>query len=267
MALTHVEVKPNVFHITDGIGNFCTLLAGTTGAVLFDTMLGSDDLKGYVAALTPFAPTVIASHFHFDHLGGAYQFERVYLHPAEFPLLPLGRERIPVLTETLHADLSPMAVCYTDLDRLAPIGEGTVLDLGGLTAEVIHLPGHTAGSIGLLCRERGLLLAADALSPQYCIFFRESLPLARSAQTLEEIKKLPFDHFLSAHFDFLFPRSAVDKFRAAMDLPEKKKGMQYQYPLLPEEHGRFFVVNHMDDELGQLIGIVVKEEDVPALRK
>ncbi len=267
MALTHTEVKPGVFHISDGRGNFCTLLAGETGAVLFDTMLGFDDLRSYVAELTPFEPTVVISHFHFDHMGGAHQFEKVYLHEAELPLMDLGYERIAVLTETLNADLTEMSACYTRRERMAVIEEGTVLDLGGMTAQVVHLPGHTAGSIGLLCRERELLLAADALSPQYCIFFTESLPLATSVDTMRKIKELPFTHFLSAHFDLLFDRSTLDKFETAMVLPENKKGMKYDYPTLPGERGRFFVSVINDPEIDQLIGIAVKEEDVPALQK
>ena len=31
--------------------------------------------------------------------------------------------------------------------------EGDVINLGGMTLEVVELPGHPAGSIGLYCRE------------------------------------------------------------------------------------------------------------------
>jgi glyoxylase-like metal-dependent hydrolase (beta-lactamase superfamily II) len=263
MSLFHKEIVDGLYHIGDGRGNFCTLVTGECGAVLFDTMLGFDDLKGYVASLTPHEPMVINSHCHFDHAGGNHQFARIHMSREEFPLLELAHSRIPVLTHTLDADLSSMECCYTDLDRISPIEPGTVIDLGGRTAEVVALPGHTAGSIGLLLRQERILLAGDALSPQYCIFFRESLPLSESKKTLDMIQTLPIDHFLSSHFDILFPAKYVEIFRSCLDLPGKKRGMNYDYPILPEEKGKFFVLTPFDPEIGQLIGTAVKEEDAP----
>lgn len=267
MSLFHTEIRKGLYHIGDGRGNFCTLITGERGAVLFDTMLGFDDLKHYVAELTELEPMVINSHCHFDHVGGNFQFDHVYMHEKEFPLLELAAQRIPTLTETLHADLSAMQCCYTDRERIHAISEDTEIDLGGRTIRVIALPGHTPGSIGLLCVEDRLLLAGDALSPQYCTFFRESMPMAVSQKTIHGLWSLPFDCFLSSHFDILFEKGIMEKFEACFALVEKKRGMAYVYSALPEEHGRFFVLTPQDPGIGQLIGIVVKEEDVPALTK
>lgn len=267
MSLSHREVRDGIFHIGDGRGNFCTLVVGGTGAVLFDTMLGFDDLRSYVASLTDFSPMVINSHSHFDHIGGNHQFDRVYMSREELPLLELGHRRIPTLTRTLGADLSALECCYTDQARISTIEPGTVLDLGGRTVEVIPLPGHTPGCLGLLCREDRLLLAGDALSPQYCIFFRESLPLEVSRQTIHGLWARPFDWFLSSHFDRLFQKEIIRKFEACFDLVGKKRGMDYVYQTLPEERGRFFVLSIRDPELGTLIGAAVKDSDVPPLTK
>ena len=264
MSLRKKEVLPGIWHIGDDRENYCTLVVGDAGAVLFDTTMGFDDLCACVAEITAYEPVVINSHSHFDHIGGNRYFEKVYMHPAEFPLLELGESRLPTLTVTLDADLSPVKPCYAERERILPIEWGTVLDLGGKTVEVIPMPGHTPGSIGLLCREDRLLLAGDTLSPQCCVFFRESLPLAECAATVKSLWDLEFDHFLSSHFDFLFPRSVLEKFEACFDLPGKKRGMDYGFPPLPEERGKFFVLAPCDPEIGQLIGLAVKEEDAPA---
>ena len=259
----HREMLDGIYHIGDERGNFCTLVTGSRGAILFDTMAGFDDLKSYVENLTSFAPIVINSHCHFDHVGGNHQFDRVHMSREEFPLLELSFNRIPTLTRTLDADLSVTACCYTDLDRIHTIEPGTLLDLGNRTAEVIALPGHTPGSIGLLLREDRLLLAGDALSPQYCIFFRESLPLDTNRTTIHGLWTLPFDRFLTSHFDILFEKEIIRKFEACFDLVGKKRGMDYVYEILPEEHGRFFVLTPCDPEIHTLIGLAVKEEDAP----
>ena len=267
MSLFHKEIGKGIYHIGDGRGNFCTLITGETGAILFDTMLGFDDLKGYVMELTRFEPMVINSHCHFDHAGGNHQFDRVHMSREEFPLLDLAYSRLPTLTQTLHADLSAMECCYTDRDRIASIEPETVIDLGGRTVKVLALPGHTPGSIGLLCQEDRLLLAGDALSPQYCIFFQESLPKEVSKATIHSLWDQPFDHFLSAHFEMMFPKRIMEKFEACFELVEKKRGMDYVYQILPEERGRFFVLTPKDPEIGQLIGVAVKDCEVPALTK
>ena len=268
MSLFHQEVKKGIFHIGDGRGNFCTLIVGEVGAILFDTMLGFDDLKGYVSELTPFEPMVINSHCHFDHAGGNHQFSRVYMAEGELGLLELAHSRIPTLTRTLGADLSAMECCYTDRDRISVIEPDTVIDLGGKTVKVIAQPGHTAGSIGLLCMEDRLLLAGDTLSPQCCIFFRESLPLEVCRQTIHSLLDQPFDHFLSSHFDILFEKKTVEKFEACFDLNGKKRGMDYVYQILPEERGHFFVLSARDPELNTMVGLAVKNSDVlPVMKK
>lgn len=267
MSLFHKEVRDGIYHIGDGRGNFCTLIVGETGAILFDTMLGFDDLKGYVAGLTDFEPMVINSHCHFDHMGGNWQFDRVYMNESDFPLMELGYSRIPTLTKTLEADLSRMECCYTDWDKVSNIEPETVIDLGGRTVKVIALPGHTPGCIGLLCQEKRLLLAGDALSPQYCIFFQESLPLDVSRQTIHSLWELPFDHFLSSHFDIVFHKDIIHKFEACFDLIGTKRGMDYVYQILPEERGRFFVLNIKDPEINTLIGVAVKNSEAGILTK
>jgi glyoxylase-like metal-dependent hydrolase (beta-lactamase superfamily II) len=57
-----------------------------------------------------------------------------------------------------------------------PLGEP--VDLGGLSLELIHTPGHSPDSISLLCRARNILLAADVLypGPLYAQVPQASLP-------------------------------------------------------------------------------------------
>lgn len=267
MSLFHEEIRDGLYHIGDGEGNFCTLITGEHGAILYDTMLGFEDLKGYVAGLTHHEPMVINSHCHFDHTGGNYQFGRVYMSAAELPLLDLAYDRISTLTQTLRDDLADMESCYTRRDLISVIEPDSVIDLGGRTVKVIALPGHTAGCIGLLCQEDGILLAGDTLSPQCCIFFQESLSMETCRETIHKLWDVPFTHFLSSHFDTLFEKKIMEKFEACFDLVGKKRGMNYTYPILPDEHGKFFVLTPMDPDIGQLIGLAVKEADALAPEK
>ena len=258
------EIMPGVRQIGDGQGNFCTLLTGSHSAVLFDTMTGLGDLRGFISDLCPAEPVVIVSHGHFDHVGGARQFDTVYMSEADLPLLDVGRSQIPILERTLGRELSEMADSFCP-QRYRPLCPGTVLDLGGMTVEAVDLSGHTAGSIGLLCRELRLLLAGDALSPQMCILFPESLPLEHYARQLDRAMELPFDHFLSAHFDFRFPKSVIENFRRCIPLVGRKRGMEYEFGPLPHIKGSLYVGELQNRETGQLICLIVKP-DTPPLR-
>ena len=82
--------------------------------------------------------------------------------------------------------------------RAVPL-ESDVFDLGGLRLRVVSLPGHTPGSIGLLCEKSGLLLAADSWNPQTWVFFPECSPVDVYRQSLRSLLDLSFDRVLVSH--------------------------------------------------------------------
>ena len=83
--------------------------------------------------------------------------------------------------------------------ELIPVGEGHTFDLGGITLQVLHLPGDTAGSIGLYCPERRLLYVGDAINGFLWLFLPEAEPLSAYIRTLHKAAALPFTHMLLSH--------------------------------------------------------------------
>lgn len=81
-------LRPHIIQLENSIGNCCSLVLGRKYAILFDTMSGYGDLRGYVESLTSLPVIVINSHGHFDHMGGNYQFDETYMSPLDRPLLP-----------------------------------------------------------------------------------------------------------------------------------------------------------------------------------
>lgn len=175
------EICPGVWHFEEDYRVYCTLLQGKDRAILWDTGQGKRNLAELVTSRLPVPCLVLNSHGHSDHSGGNGRFPLVYAHRLDWPLL--------------QAQSQMTGRGYT----LAPLEAGETFDLGGLTAEVVSLAGHTKGSVGLLLERERLLLAGDALNPALLLLGREADSLAQLRQTLERAEELPFDRYLSSH--------------------------------------------------------------------
>ena len=77
------DLTEHVTWITDPTGVSAFLVKGEREAALLDTCVGFVGLKEKVEGLTSLPLTVILTHGHGDHAGGAGEFEKVYMHPAD----------------------------------------------------------------------------------------------------------------------------------------------------------------------------------------
>ena len=97
---------------------------------------------------------VVASHSHYDHVGGHWQFDHVLAPDTAFTRArQRGHENTAVREEVSAAALCrPLPKGVTlDNHRIRPfvpakrIEDAAVIDLGGLELEVLSIPGHTPG--------------------------------------------------------------------------------------------------------------------------
>lgn len=187
-----VELEKGLYLIDDAGHSTAYLLCGEMGAALIDTLNGAEDLQEIVSGLTALPLTVINTHGHCDHIAGNIFFDEAWIHPADEAL---AGEHFGFLEEELRRfGRKPCPFRH--------LAEGQVFDLGGVTLEVISLKGHTAGSVGLLCREKRLLFTGDGLNPHIWMQLEESLPLRVLAETLEQVQEkygAAFDRILYGH--------------------------------------------------------------------
>ncbi len=232
-----------VWLLQDRTGCCANLVIGSSRALLFDTCCGWDELKGAVRELTALPLLVINSHGHYDHIGGNAQFDRVYLHPADFPLLQLYE---PEQLERWRREMAPDAgdeipsVPPGDWGNILPL-DFTEFDLGGLSGKLIPLPGHTEGSVGVWFPSLRLLLSGDALTPVMCLNFAGHLTPAQQETTLLRVMGLQPACYLTSHQDYSFDGSLLPLMLQCVRDTRTKKGYAYQYPVPPYGSGRLFL--------------------------
>jgi len=204
------KIYPWLYSIYDPDSVYCYLFVGEERALLYDTVYGIGSLPAVIKNITDKPVTVVVSHGHGDHVNGAYQFDEVWMHEADFSMAysatsENSRRRMleglieskQILPEGFDSDVFINA----GPGNLLKIEPGFVFDLGGLNIEIINMEGHTAGSIGVLARETRVLLTSDAASFHTWMFLPESLPMSRYIAMLERTILLDFDTFFSGHSD------------------------------------------------------------------
>jgi len=237
------QVQPRIYRISSilGLRRFAQwLVVGDERLLLVDSGVAGTIEEHVLPALAEIGRTpgditdVVVSHADVDHYGGnaalrrAVPGPRICAHELDRPLIEswaaISRERYGWYRgygldydEATWAWLENAAGPDTALDGTVAAGEA--IDLGGISVEVLHLPGHSPGHLGVLHRDSGTAIVIDAVlerglyttddeiisPPPY-----SSVPAYR--QTVERLRALRPERLGTSHYAPVEGRSAVDTF-------------------------------------------------------
>ncbi len=149
----------------------CYLLIGADRALLIDTGLGICNIYDEVCKLTDKPVTAVATHIHWDHIGGHGEFDRLAVHELErnwldghFPLPPQAvRQNLTARPCPFPDGFDPAGYQVFQGPPQLVFQDGHRFDLGGRVVEAVHTPGHSPGHCCFYEPERRRLYAGDLI--------------------------------------------------------------------------------------------------------
>lgn len=94
---------------------------------------------------------LLNTHGDGDHTSGTAGFSEIYIHALDYLKCEIGT-RFPKTA-------------------LAEIKDGDVIDLGDRSLKIIHIPGHTSGSVAILDVKKRVLFAGDSVQKGHIYMF------------------------------------------------------------------------------------------------
>lgn len=132
----------------------------TRQVLMVDPGDDAEHIEDRLARLKAKPIMIVATHGHFDHILAARALQLAY----EIPFL-LHREDVFLLSRMAESAKHLLGINGVDPppEVTQYVSDGDTLTLGELRISVMHLSGHTPGSIGLSCPEQGILLVGDTI--------------------------------------------------------------------------------------------------------
>jgi glyoxylase-like metal-dependent hydrolase (beta-lactamase superfamily II) len=183
--------------------------------MMVDSGLGIASLKDAAQTLLDKPLAAVATHSHYDHIGGFHEFEERIAHVSEEEELAaphgfaslksadLGGRVVDAIRASGYElpEALVTAVPHDGYDiadyRLRPapatrlVDEGDGIDLGDRVFEVLHLPGHSPGSMGLWEAASGTLFSGDAVYDGPLLDELPGSDIPRYVETMKQLKELP----------------------------------------------------------------------------
>ena len=141
------KINDNTYVCDDGHVRFF-LLIGENEALLIDSGMQINNAKELARELTDKTIKLFNTHTDRDHIGSNAEFDQIMMNPAEFVNYELGHPS----------------------QKMIPVFDGDIIDIGNRPLKAIALPGHTPGSTGLLDINSGMFFSGDPIQRNGRIF-------------------------------------------------------------------------------------------------
>lgn len=240
----------NVYHIQDTTETCGTLIVGENQALLVDTCTGCGDLKSVVEALTDNPYMVVNTHAHLDHIGGNYQFDKVYMNGKEaavgaryldeLDIRPAVLNQFDKMGFRMKEERKKEYLAY-HMENADTLDMEEEIDLGGIHVQPVPMYSHSPGMTGFYVKERGLLLGGDSVCILTCLYFDESSSVEEHLKVLEEVSQIDFSYILTSHSKELLDRNDFNAMIECAKTFNEAKTFRYADQFYPQLQGRMYM--------------------------
>ena len=153
---------------------------------------------------------IIMTHTHLDHIGCLSEIMKevpaaeLWIHTLEAEPIEQGDDR-PVYGMEMFKQM-----CQTQYRLKADafkfkvhrkLQDGETLDIGGMSWDVVHIPGHSMGGIALYHRDKGILIPGDVIYADYAIgrFDLHGADASELKASLMKLAEMNVDVLLPGH--------------------------------------------------------------------
>ena len=183
------------------------LILGSARAVLIDSGMGVGDIRSIVESITTLPIVLLQSHAHNDHIGSSWKFADVSIHSSEANDLAVGQSAERLKNWFAPREMSgPLPASFVAKGYAIPgksptslIEDGDLVELGGVTLEVLHCPGHSRGLLAFLDRANRNLYSTDV------IYLRELYLLNPDSSVTDYVLTLNRLSAFASEIDRLYP--------------------------------------------------------------
>ena len=200
----------------------CYLLNGESRSLLIDTGLGISNIYDEVLKLTDKPVTAVATHIHWDHIGGHKYFPDFYAHSEELDWL---NGKFPLSIDSIKGMVVDRCDLPNDFDVSSyTLFQGTptkvladhdVIDLGDRKVEVLHTPGHSPGHLCFWENDKGYLFTGDLVYKDTLFAYYPSTDPAAYLGSLEKIAALSVKRVFPGHHSLDIQPEILHRMREA----------------------------------------------------
>lgn len=196
-------------HVHPFFGANLYRIRGRDADLVLDFGMGLRPLRPYLDLEEGKPLIAVATHVHVDHIGAFHEFDRRLGHAAEADafsqmsdkdtLANLFREQDGGVSRLPEPLWTPEAYRISPAPLTEVLVEGTEVDLGGRSYRVLHLPGHSPGSIGLLDEAHGILFSGDAIYDGYLVDDLPGCDREHYQKTMRRLRELDISVAYGGH--------------------------------------------------------------------
>lgn len=196
------QMDAQTWRFEDGFVRFF-LLEGRDSAVMIDSGASCPDALDLAKTLTDKPILLLNTHGDGDHTSGTGKFTEIHMHALDYVSCGV-KDRFPETT-------------------LVEVKDGDVIELGDRPLKIIHIPGHTHGSVAILDSKNRALYAGDSVQKGHIFMFGRTRDVQQFEKSLDKLIALgeEYDCIYASHDELLLSGDYAQKVKAAWQQVQK----------------------------------------------